>query len=252
MCTPVSYFWDQKEKGTCMDRYAVWFANASINIVTDVIIFIMPMPVLRHLHLPQRQRLALMGIFGLGAFVCLTSVLRLKSLYSISWSTDITWDNGGAAMWSSLEVNVGIICASLPTLRTTISRFFPKLFSTSAAHSSHPVKTVQSTRRNSRRGSGFKRWPVQRETATWMQTLSEPEKSGASSPPIGIESQIGCGASAQSSIKGVEAAHIKVMTVTTQKVEEGVELTTVGTPARSSLSSLMSKESDLDGTAPLR
>lgn len=100
-----------------------------MNIITDIAIFIVPMPVLKELQLPKRQRMALMIVFGLGSFVCLTSVLRLKSLYEISVASDTTWVNGAAAAWSSLEVNVGIICASLPTLRKPLSRYFPNLFS---------------------------------------------------------------------------------------------------------------------------
>lgn len=43
-------------------------------------------------------------------------------------SQDITWDNPGTATWSSMELNIGIICASLPTLRALLVRFFPNAF----------------------------------------------------------------------------------------------------------------------------
>lgn len=38
-------------------------------------------------------------------------------------------DNVGAATWSAIECNVGIICACMPTLRPLISRFVPHLLS---------------------------------------------------------------------------------------------------------------------------
>lgn len=56
----------------------------------------------------------------------------MHALYVISISTDTTFDNGPAAYWSAIEANVGIICASLPTLKAFISRCSPRLFSTSA------------------------------------------------------------------------------------------------------------------------
>ena len=43
----------------------------------------------------------------------------------------VTGDNFDAAAWSTVESNVGIICASLPTLKPLISRLFPH-FLTSA------------------------------------------------------------------------------------------------------------------------
>jgi hypothetical protein len=58
---------------------------------------------------------------------CITSILRLHSLYVIAHSTDVTWDNVGAATWSSVELNVGIICACLPTIKPVLSHFFPRL-----------------------------------------------------------------------------------------------------------------------------
>jgi hypothetical protein len=44
-------------------------------------------------------------------------------------SEDPPWDNVGAAMWSAIELNVAIICASLPTLRPLAAKFIPGLSS---------------------------------------------------------------------------------------------------------------------------
>ncbi|KAL9625282.1 MAG: hypothetical protein Q9160_000684 [Pyrenula sp. 1 TL-2023] len=85
------------------------------------------MPVLKTLHLPRRQRIGLIAIFAVGFFVCITSILRLHALYTISISEDVTWDNVGAGAWSSLEVNVAVICACLPMLKPLIVHIFPRL-----------------------------------------------------------------------------------------------------------------------------
>jgi hypothetical protein len=117
MCTPVSYFWNPSIGGHCLSRLGVWFANASLNIITDVVICLMPVPVLNRLSLPRKQKYALIAVFCLGLFVCLTSILRLKALYQISVSTDVTWDNTPAAYWSSLECNCSVVAACLPTVK---------------------------------------------------------------------------------------------------------------------------------------
>ena len=75
------------------------------------------------------------------------SVLRLHSLYIISVSKDSTCkpismrmdsktdfdsgDNVTTSIWSNIEVYLGIICASLPTIRPIIERLFPKAISRS-------------------------------------------------------------------------------------------------------------------------
>lgn len=85
--------------------------------------------------------------------VCITSICRLVSLKKIANSSDPTcgffflpspyppitkirqtanWcpdDNVGAASWSAVECNVGIICACLPTLRPLVSTIIPHLLS---------------------------------------------------------------------------------------------------------------------------
>ena len=57
----------------------------------------------------------------------MVSILRLQSLYVISRAKDVTWENPLAAIWSSVEINTGILCSCLPTLRSCIARIFPKL-----------------------------------------------------------------------------------------------------------------------------
>ncbi|KAL5357248.1 PTH11-like integral membrane protein [Aspergillus floccosus] len=131
-CVPVARFWDPSVGGSCMSFEAVWFFNASMNIVTDITLLIMPMPLLSHLHLPRMQKFALMGVFAIGILVVITSILRLKSLKEVASATDTSWSNVGAAYWTAAECNVAIICACLPFLRPLISCLFPKILSTNS------------------------------------------------------------------------------------------------------------------------
>jgi hypothetical protein len=61
----------------------------------------------------------------------IASVCRLYALYLISVSSDITWDSPASVYWSAIELNVGILCASLPTLRPFLARVWPNAFSSS-------------------------------------------------------------------------------------------------------------------------
>ncbi|KAF2874427.1 hypothetical protein BDV95DRAFT_566165 [Massariosphaeria phaeospora] len=127
-CVPVRAFWAQMP-AKCIDHFAMWFANAAVNIVTDFTIIMLPMPVIRGLNLARRQKQLLVGVFAIGGFVCIVSIIRLQSLVAISKSFDPTYDNPPAATWSSVEINVGIICSCLPCLRPLIARCLPGVFS---------------------------------------------------------------------------------------------------------------------------
>ncbi|EGX49221.1 hypothetical protein AOL_s00078g605 [Orbilia oligospora ATCC 24927] len=112
----------------------LWYTNAAINITTDFFLALLPIPVLNTLKVGHRQRYILMGIFGLGLFVCVVSILRLHALIVLESSQDPTWDQAATTCWSSIELNIAIICASLPTLRPVIGRIFPSLLGSTNAY----------------------------------------------------------------------------------------------------------------------
>lgn len=66
VCVPVASFWDATVKGTCLDQLAIWYVMASVNLVTDFVTFSLPLPVIKSLQLPKRQKYMLMGVFCLG------------------------------------------------------------------------------------------------------------------------------------------------------------------------------------------
>lgn len=68
-CSPVNKFWDDTVPGTCIPNLPFWYINAAGNVVTDVSIFVLPLPVLKSLNLQRPQKILLMGIFSLGLFV---------------------------------------------------------------------------------------------------------------------------------------------------------------------------------------
>ncbi|KAL6233034.1 hypothetical protein BDW75DRAFT_242426 [Aspergillus navahoensis] len=143
-CVPVAKFWDRELPGNCLSFEALWFFNASMNIATDLILLILPMPLITQLQLPKRQKLALMGVFALGGLVVITSVLRLSSLRRVARSSDTSWNNVAAAYWTAAECNVAIICACLPFLRPLVSRIFPKFLSANSynKYSGNPTRTT--------------------------------------------------------------------------------------------------------------
>ncbi|KAI9843053.1 MAG: hypothetical protein M1838_002885 [Thelocarpon superellum] len=127
-CTPVSYFWTQAvdtSGGHCMNELGLWLANAFFNIISDIAILVLPMKALYQIHLPRRQKLALIVVFAMGFIVCCISLYRLQSIFSVSNSPNVTESNVVAAIMSTVESHVAIICASLPALRPLVSKLIP-------------------------------------------------------------------------------------------------------------------------------
>jgi hypothetical protein len=65
-CVPVSRFWNTSEEGHCLNKSAVWFANAGINIIQDIALIVIPMFLIKDLMLPKSQKIVLFIILALG------------------------------------------------------------------------------------------------------------------------------------------------------------------------------------------
>ncbi|RDW83371.1 hypothetical protein BP5796_04862 [Coleophoma crateriformis] len=131
-CIPAAKFWDDTIPGYCQNKRPLWFVHAAFNVCTDFAIMILPMPVLWRLQMPKRQKVTLMCIFGLGGVVCIISAIRVWTIDVATTTKDPSFDMTTAAILSSVEVNVAIICSSLPTTRPLAGRLFPSLWGSSS------------------------------------------------------------------------------------------------------------------------
>ncbi|RHZ54472.1 hypothetical protein CDV55_100744 [Aspergillus turcosus] len=131
-CRPLSYYWTQyrdPKGGKCIfNLYPFYIGNAAANVATDGIILLVPIPLVWKLQMRTSQKILVSGIFLLGGFVCVASVVRIYFMTFLSRSRDITWIMGDVFIWSSVEPCIGIVCACLPTLqpllRSTLRRVF--------------------------------------------------------------------------------------------------------------------------------
>lgn len=65
-CNPISGFWKKDIEANCIPSLPLWYINAGGNILTDVILFALPIPIVWKLQMPRSQRLSLLGVFCLG------------------------------------------------------------------------------------------------------------------------------------------------------------------------------------------
>jgi hypothetical protein len=66
-CSPVDYGWNKTVKhGSCVDAMLVYRIASPINLLTGVLILVMPMPLVWRLHAPRGQKVALTAVFMIG------------------------------------------------------------------------------------------------------------------------------------------------------------------------------------------
>jgi hypothetical protein len=67
LCRPFAYNWDRSiENGVCGNVEAAYTAAGIINLCTDVMALILPVPMVWGLQLPPRAKAALLVTFGVG------------------------------------------------------------------------------------------------------------------------------------------------------------------------------------------
>lgn len=67
ICQPIAFYWDHTiEGGFCGDYYALWLTTGVLNIVTDLVVLLLPMPYLYSLSMVRYKKVVLMGTFGMG------------------------------------------------------------------------------------------------------------------------------------------------------------------------------------------
>ncbi|KAI1029381.1 hypothetical protein LB504_010617 [Fusarium proliferatum] len=77
ICTPIAAFWDRTIEGRCIPRNPTWYITAAGNIATDIMIIVIPFPVVIKLNLARRQRFVLLGVFCVGFLQVIPKQSRL-------------------------------------------------------------------------------------------------------------------------------------------------------------------------------
>ncbi|KAF1927175.1 uncharacterized protein M421DRAFT_394215 [Didymella exigua CBS 183.55] len=117
--------WISQNELTCRDEGAIIVAVAAISTVQDFIIALLPVFLIWKLQIPRTQKIALCGIFALGLITCVCGILRTYyAAYVYYYTYDITWYAYYGWIWTALEADLAVICASAPALKIFFRRYF--------------------------------------------------------------------------------------------------------------------------------
>jgi hypothetical protein len=102
----------------CFDPSRLWLFTGAVNLFTDVLILLLPIPTLLGLRVPMNKRLALVSIFSVGIMAIVASCVRMWVMALWAESPQNSARFGcDLLLWGQVEVNSGIVSASVPFLR---------------------------------------------------------------------------------------------------------------------------------------
>lgn len=146
-CRPVQKSWLPETPGECGNSILMYIVLASTDLTIDVIILLLPMPVLWGLQLPTPKKIALTFVFGLGFGIIAITSVRIKYFFELD-PADITYTFSKIALLSSMVPILGIINANLPILGPAFKHIF---------NSSLLTTTVKKSTLTTSSGSQFRR-----------------------------------------------------------------------------------------------
>ncbi|KAJ5322526.1 hypothetical protein N7452_010815 [Penicillium brevicompactum] len=113
LCTPVTRNWQIKPYpgDNCTLRGPLYIVIAVFNVMSDVCIILIPIPILAKLQVPLQRKLILVIMFSSGIFIMICTILR--AYYSLSSITNL----GTALGWADRECFVAAIVVSLPGIK---------------------------------------------------------------------------------------------------------------------------------------
>ncbi|KAI1826123.1 hypothetical protein F4861DRAFT_537481 [Xylaria intraflava] len=117
-CTPIPRAWNPTLPGTCINTYPWYLATASISVVVDFYILLLPVPEIWALKTSLRRRVYLLAAFFLAYSVIVISIGRLISTVNIipTASEDLTWNFPRYLYWACLEGSISLVSVCVPNL----------------------------------------------------------------------------------------------------------------------------------------
>ncbi|KAL1999071.1 hypothetical protein VTN02DRAFT_5106 [Thermoascus thermophilus] len=143
-CQPIRAAWLRWDgsyaDARCNSENKQAWASAAINMILDIMTMSLPLVELSKLTLKTKKKVFVMLMFSVGFFVTIVSIVRLSSLVEFANTQNVTWDYVPVGYWSTVECDVGVICACLPSIRSLLVQLFPRVFSGSTNQGTTGVK----------------------------------------------------------------------------------------------------------------
>jgi uncharacterized membrane protein YhaH (DUF805 family) len=103
---------------TLLEPAVIAHTNALQNVVLDIFVFVLPIPILAKLQMPRRKKIGVMAVFSFGAGSVIMSIIRHHSLLRIINIQTTSSGLGEVLIVVALEINLAAIAVNLPAIRS--------------------------------------------------------------------------------------------------------------------------------------
>ncbi|KAJ5115374.1 hypothetical protein NUU61_001133 [Penicillium alfredii] len=115
LCRPVEYNWNRAIPGVCGDVVKTEYASAGFNMVIDLGVVLLPLPIVWRLHMSSRKKTGVTASFALGIITAGINLGRIIST-KLCPTNDIIYCARDSSIFVIAEMTAGILVACVPTL----------------------------------------------------------------------------------------------------------------------------------------
>ncbi|OJD30842.1 cfem domain-containing protein [Diplodia corticola] len=136
--------------GYCIDQVGFFLAAAGLAVLTDVLVLIIPMIMVKDLQMRKKRKVVVWAILSIGWIVTAVSIARL-GIYAHRFSPNNKDRSYGIGYTiSGVEINLAIIAACAPAMNGLTRRVVPNFLSSGRSKSFSRNKSGSSCKLNSR------------------------------------------------------------------------------------------------------
>ncbi|KAF2116794.1 hypothetical protein BDV96DRAFT_34975 [Lophiotrema nucula] len=123
-CVPLEFLWNRKLPGGghCIDFNAWYRWGSLMNIFTDVVMLVVPIPVMLNLQASVKMKIGLILTFGVGSIGLVTAIIRFVGFFSEDMAADGTWTATRLMILSVMEPGFYLLASCLVCLKPLLAR----------------------------------------------------------------------------------------------------------------------------------
>ncbi|KAI1492504.1 hypothetical protein F5X96DRAFT_381210 [Biscogniauxia mediterranea] len=128
-CRPVQYYWLRYPDvidGTCLSEQTILgstYAASAINACADWILGLIPIVLVWNLDITKKAKFTVASILALGSIASTATIVRIPYVWQLAHDGDFLYEFTDLAIWSTVEIGLGLTASSFATLRPLARHF---------------------------------------------------------------------------------------------------------------------------------
>jgi hypothetical protein len=131
-CNPSRYFWTilTGGEGSCINPQVIvgaFYGYTAVACITDWIFAVLPAFLVMGLQIGSQEKASVVLILSMGVLASIASIARIPYVGAMANQDDFLYAVSDTAIWTGVEIGLGVLAACCATLRPLVRQLLPSL-----------------------------------------------------------------------------------------------------------------------------